>query len=142
MITESQIAALRGEYDLCFACGEANPMGLGLSGFRVVDDEVVVNWTPRPEYQGFEATLHGGIVATALDEVLAWTAIYFAGALAVTATLDLRYRAPAPPDGAFTLAGRLDSRSGRRLRMSGQLRSGSGVHAEASGLYLVRHQVT
>ncbi|MDH3731120.1 MAG: hypothetical protein OES13_08365, partial [Acidimicrobiia bacterium] len=89
MITPSQIAALRRDYDHCFACGQANPIGLGLDGFRVVDDEVVVDWTPRPEYRGFDATLHGGIVATALDEVLAWAAIYFEGVLAVTATLDL-----------------------------------------------------
>ena len=141
MISPTQIAALRQEYDHCFACGQANPIGLGLDGFRVVQDEVVVDWTPRPEYRGFDATLHGGIVATALDEVLAWAAIFFEGVLAVTATLELRYRAPSPPDTTFVLAGRVEDRSGSRLRLSGQLRSEAGVHAEASGIYLVRQEV-
>lgn len=141
MITPAQIAALRGEYDECFACGAANPIGLHLDGFRVVADEVVVDWMPRPEYRGFEAILHGGIVATALDEIMAWAAIYFEGVLAVTATLDLRYRAAAPPGAAFTVAGRVDERRGSRLRLSGELRGPDGVTAEASGLYLARRDV-
>ena len=142
MITQGQIDALRGEYDHCFACGTANPIGLHLAGFRIEGDEVVTDWTPGAQFRGFEATLHGGIVATALDEILAWAAIYFEGVLAVTVKLDLKYRAPAPPDTDFTLAGRVVDRSGSRLRLSGELRGDAGVHATASGVYLVRHAVT
>lgn len=141
MITPETIEALRGDYAECFACGAANPIGLHLDGFRVVGDEVVVDWEPRPEFRGFEATLHGGVVATALDEIMAWAAIFFEGVLAVTATLDLRFRAPAPPGTAFTIAGRVDDRSGSRLRMSGELRRATGIYAEATGLYLVRREV-
>jgi acyl-coenzyme A thioesterase PaaI-like protein len=141
MITPEEIAALRSEYSGCFACGAANPVGLHLDGFRVVGGEVVVDWSPQPEYRGFESTLHGGIVATALDEIMAWAAIYFESVLAVTATLDLRYRAPVPPGTAFTVAGRVDDRSGSRLRLSSELRSPDGVKAEATGLYLVRRDV-
>jgi acyl-coenzyme A thioesterase PaaI-like protein len=141
MITPEEIAALRGDYEECFACGGANPIGLHLDGFRVVADEVVVDWTPRPEYRGFESTLHGGIVATALDETMAWAAIYFEQVLAVTVTLDLRYRAPAPPGTTFTVAGKVDGRSGSRLRLSAELRGPAGIHAEAAGRYLVRREV-
>jgi len=142
MISREQIDALRADYDHCFACGASNPIGLHLDGFQVSGDEVIVDWVPRDEFRGFESVLHGGIIATALDEILAWAGIYFEGVLAVTATLDLKYRVPVPPEMAYTLAGRVDDRSGNRLRMSGELRSDRGTHAAASGLYLVRNQVT
>jgi acyl-coenzyme A thioesterase PaaI-like protein len=141
MITQDQIDALRGDYDHCFACGSANPIGLHLGGFRVDGDSVVAEWAPGPQFRGFESTLHGGIIATALDEILAWAGIYFEGVLAVTVKLDLKYQAPAPPDVEFTLRGRVDSRSGSRLRSSGELESAAGLHATATGLYLVRTEV-
>ena len=56
-----------------------------LDGFEVVDDTVVAEFTPRPDYQGFGGVLHGGVLATALDEILAWSAILIAGSPAVTA---------------------------------------------------------
>ena len=35
-------------------------------------DEVVSIWKPRPEYQGWIDTLHGGIQAVLMDEICAW----------------------------------------------------------------------
>ena len=81
------------------------------------------------------------MIAAALDEICAWTAVLVADTLAVTATLDLRLRRPAEPSGALTLTGRLDSRSGRRLRLSGSLaREGTAV-AEGSGLFVATDSV-
>jgi acyl-coenzyme A thioesterase PaaI-like protein len=141
MISPEQIAALRSDYDECFACGEANPIGLHLEGFRVEGDEVLADWSPRPEYRGFESVIHGGIVAVALDEICAWTAILLEGTLAVTANLDIKFRSPAPPDITFLLSGRVVDRSGSRLRLAGEVRRGSAVVASATGLYLARHSV-
>ena len=140
-ITPDQIEALRGDYDECFACGSANPIGLHLDGFRVVTaaerDEVVAEWTPRPEYRGFATALHGGIVATALDEICAWSGIFLEGVLSVTANLEIKYRQPAEPDGSFTLAGWVVDRSDSRMRLAGELRRGDQVVASAIGAYLV-----
>lgn len=137
VITSDTVERLRSRYDHCFACGRTNPIGLGLDGFAVCGDEVAVSFSPRPEYAGFEDLLHGGIVATALDEVLAWTGILIEGVLAVTATLELKYRRPASPDADFVVVGRVDDRSGSRLRMSGEMREGAELVAEGKGLYLV-----
>ena len=158
-ITPEQIAELRGDYDHCFACGSANPIGLHLDGFQVVEgvdrDEVQAEWTPRLEYRGFATALHGGIVATALDEICAWSGIFFEGVLSVTANLEIKYRRPAEPGGSFTLAGWVVDRSGSRMRLAGELRQylpsqqstkqgepdGYRVVAAATGAYLVSQQV-
>ena len=142
MITPREIEELRGAYEGCFACGSANPIGLHLDGFRVEGDEVVADWSPRPEYRGFESVLHGGIVAVALDEICAWAAIFFEGTMAVTASLDIKYRAPAAPDAEYLLAGRVVDRSGSRLRLSGEVRDRAGAPvASAKGVYIAREQV-
>jgi hypothetical protein len=52
----------------CFACGDANPIGLRLDDIRREGEEVHATLRPRPEYQGYPGVLHGGLSATALDE--------------------------------------------------------------------------
>ena len=58
---------------------------------------MVADFTPSQELQGFPGVLHGGIIATLLDETMGRT-----GALRqewlMTGKLDVRYRKPAPID--------------------------------------------
>ncbi len=94
-------------------------------------------FTPRPDYRGFAGVLHGGIIAAALDETLAWAAILLADVMVLTAKLDLRYRAPAPSDRELRVTGRLVERRGRRLVLEGEVTADGAILAEASGLFLV-----
>jgi len=141
VLPPEEVERLRAAYDQCFACGRGNPIGLGLDGFRLEGDDVVVPFRPRPEYRGFAGILHGGIVATALDEILAWAAMYCERVLVFTGTLELRYSRVAAVDAAFELRGRVDERRGRRLRLSGEMLVGDAVVASAHGLYLVNETV-
>lgn len=136
-ISDSDIAELRKRYDDCYACGLANPIGLHLDGFRRTSStEIVAMFAPRPEHRGTVGSLHGGVIAAALDEICAWTAVLVADTLAVTATLDLRFRRPAQPAGTYGLTGRLEHRSGSRLRISGFLTSDGTTIAEGRGLFV------
>ena len=74
-----RIATIRADYDHCFGCGAANPIGLQLDGFSLDARRVTASFVPRADYHGFSDLLHGGIVAAALDEIMAWTAILVAG---------------------------------------------------------------
>jgi len=132
-----RIATVRRDYRHCFGCGPDNPLGLQLDGFHQEADRVVAVFTPRPEYRGFSSVLHGGVVATALDEILAWTAILLEGVMVMTGTLNLKYRSPAPTDADLRLEGRLLERRGRRLRMQGTMSDQGTTIAEAEGLFLV-----
>lgn len=128
--------------DECFACGRDNPIGLHLDHFTLEDDTVGARFTPRPEFRGTENVLHGGVAATALDELLVWAGILTHGVMSVTGTLDLRYKKPAGMTEQFVVLGRVDERRGRRLKVSGEMFNDEGAEVvAASGLYVVTAEV-
>lgn len=136
------IDRVRRHYDDgCFACGRDNPIGLHLDQFSLTDGTVEAWFTPRPDYRGFVGSLHGGVAATALDEILAWATILNLGFMSVTATLDLRYRSPLTVGRPYCARGRVDDASGRRLRVSGELLAGDRTVVSARGLYVATAQV-
>ena len=129
-------------YTDCYACGLSNPIGLHLDDFhRRSSSEIGATFDPRPEHRGTVGSLHGGVIAAALDEICAWTAVLLADTMAVTATLDLRFRRPGETAGRYDLTGVLGESSGRRLRISGVLSRNDTVVAEASGVFLATDSV-
>ena len=77
----------------CFGCGASNPWGLHLRFFAEADGAVHAHWTPVVNHQGYEGMVHGGIISTVFDEVMAW-AITNAGVWAVTGRLSASFRKP------------------------------------------------
>lgn len=136
-----RIAAIRSLYDGCFGCGRSNPFGLGLDDFEATDSSVTVEFTPHEHHQGYGGVLHGGIVAAALDEVMAWSAMLIEGVAVVTGTLGLRYPKPTPSCGTLRLTGTVDGRSGSRLFLRGELRNGSVTTASATGMFIVKAEL-
>ncbi len=134
-------AALRDQYNDCFGCGLANPIGLHLDEFIAGGDGLTASFTPRPEYRGFAGVLHGGILAALLDETLAWTAMLLEGTFVVTASLELKFRNPASTEMTYTVHGQVIERRGRRLRLAGDVAAGDTVVAEATGLFLATEPV-
>ncbi len=122
--------------DGCFACGRANPIGLHLDDFARDGAEIEAWFRPRPQYRGVPGSLHGGIAATAIDEIQAWAGILIEGVLSVTATLEVRYRRPVTTEVRYRLRGRVEERSGRRLRLSGSLFDGDQESILGRGLYV------
>ena len=80
--------------NMCFACGAANQHGLKLT-FSYDGDAYVTTFIADPHFQGYEGIVHGGILATVLDEVMARLVWEKAGP-AATAKLEVRYKRPAP----------------------------------------------
>ena len=77
----------------CFVCGKDNPDGLHLDfepeGVAGVRTTCVI-----PErFQGFAGIVHGGILATILDECMVNT-VWLRGVAAVTARFEVRLRHP------------------------------------------------
>lgn len=79
----------------CFACGPLNPDGLHLEFAPDGDDGVRAEIALPEKFQGWRGTAHGGIVMTLIDEAMAH-ACGRIGERAVTASMDLRFRAPVP----------------------------------------------
>jgi len=136
VIPEDRLASIREAYNQCFGCGTANPIGLGLDGFVRSGSTVRAEFRPRSDFSGFADLLHGGIVAAALDEIMAWTAILIEDTMVMTGTLDLRYRKPAQATSTFDLVGEMVERRGRRLQIAGRLNDDGVLVASASGLFI------
>lgn len=119
----------------CFVCGVENPVGLRLAFYETAPGEVTAEVTLPERYQGYPGVVHGGIVASMLDEVVGRAAMNGEPwRFMVTARLDLRYRKPVPVGKPLRLVGRLGRRRGRLATSRGEvwLPDGTlGAEAEA-----------
>jgi uncharacterized protein (TIGR00369 family) len=111
---------------VCFVCGEKNPIGLKL---RIRTDaecgESAAEVTFREDFQGWAKIVHGGFVATVLDEAL----IYAAGArghTCVTGEITVRFVKPASTGVPYTLKGRFLEDKGRVVLAESELLDSAG----------------
>jgi len=120
----------------CFACGRLNPGGLHLD-FDVSRDRAETRYTGTQRHQGYDGTLHGGVVAALLDETMGW-AIFHQGIWGVTAKLNVTYRRPVPVGEELRITGEVVRDRGRGIELHGAVaRASDGeVLAEAEGLFL------
>ena len=124
-----------GTRHYCFGCGARNPHGLKLD-FRIEDKRAVAEFQPRAEHQGYPGLVHGGLIATALDEAMGW-AMYTLGVWAVTGKMEVKYRRPLPLDGRATVSGEVVRNRGRWLEVRGEVRSAGGkLVAESHALFM------
>ena len=127
---------LEAQNEWCFACGRLNPCGLKLT-FEENDDTYITHFTGAPEHQGYDGIMHGGIVSTLLDEIMA-RYIYAKGVTAVTARLEVRYLKPTPIGVPLLIKGRIARHKGRIYETTGTIELPDGtVTAEGTAKVFV-----
>ena len=77
----------------CFGCAPRSEQGLRME-FYEDGDRIVSRWKPRPEFQGWVDTLHGGIQATLADEISSWVVFRKFQTSGVTSRMEVRYLKP------------------------------------------------
>ena len=78
----------------CFACSPKNECGLHLT-FDDEGDVTRTRFVPHERYQGWTGILHGGVVATVLDETMAqW--LWRRNITAMTAEMEIRFSKAVP----------------------------------------------
>ena len=105
---------------MCFACGPDNPIGLKIN-FHVDGDVCTAEFTPNENHVGFQNTVHGGIIYTALDDLTA-NILYQQGRKAHTARCEIRYRHPCTVGEKLALKGWIDSERRRLIMLKGEIR--------------------
>jgi uncharacterized protein (TIGR00369 family) len=122
-------------YNNCFVCGPNNPIGLKL----VFLSEGLKAWTdyvPEQRFEGYKGILHGGIVATILDEVMIKAALA-QGITCVTASMEVRYKAPAFLSSRFHFEAEVTTIRGRIIETVGTMVDEKGnLVAEAKAKYM------
>jgi len=124
--------------NICFGCGGANARGMQLT-FEQDDSAQRIrgNFKLGAEYQGGPGFIHGGIIATVLDEVMG-KVNRFRGVHAVTAELNVEYLKPVKVDEDLIVEGHEVEKSGRNLILAGEIRNQSGqVLARGGGRFVI-----
>ncbi len=74
----------------CFGCSPINAHGLRMKFFT--DDKALFSWLKVPGHLcGWDNLVHGGVLATILDEAMGWTAIHFLKRFALTHSMALEF---------------------------------------------------
>ena len=105
---------------MCFACGPDNPIGLHIS-FTMENGKCTGSFTPDENHVGFNDTVHGGIIFSALDDVMA-NLLYLQGIKAHTARCEIRYRKASKVGQQLNLVSRVLNERRRLVVLKGEAR--------------------
>lgn len=121
---------------MCFACGPDNPIGLKIS-FSLNDGIVTAEFTANENHVGYENTVHGGIVYSALDDVMA-NVLYLQNIKAHTAKCEIRYRQALEVGKQVLLKGWIENERRRLVVLKGEMRlaSDDSVIADAEASFM------
>jgi uncharacterized protein (TIGR00369 family) len=120
----------------CFVCGESNPAGLNLR-FETDGKIVQARFIPRPEHVGFKATIHGGLIATVLDEIMVWACAVQTKKFAFCAEFTVRFLNALKPGQEVIVVGELVKNAKRLFEAKGEIKDAAGrVYATGTGKYL------
>jgi acyl-coenzyme A thioesterase PaaI-like protein len=130
--------ALGTHYPHCFGCGEAHPEGLHLRVEAAEGVAVTAKFEVTAWHQGAPGLIHGGLLATAFDEVMG-SVNWMLRVPAVTGRLETDFRKPVPVGRVVHLRGWCVGQAGRKLyhRAEAHLDSPDGLLvATAAALFV------
>jgi len=123
----------------CVVCdpGGINPRSLRLPLYW--DDEarcVRIPVRPDATWCGFEGVVHGGMIASVLDEAMAWAVRQATSDWAMTVDFQVRYKKPVTPDRTYEAVAEV-SETGRKIQVQARIEAEDGtVMVQASGVFL------
>ena len=119
----------------CFACGELNEHGLQLK-LHLEERRSWTEFVLDDRFEGWRGVTHGGIIATVLDEVMAW-ALVAEDNWGVTARMTLEFKRPVPIGTRVRAEGWIVRSRRRLVDTAGQVVDGEGnVLATAEAVYV------
>lgn len=126
------------ELNKCFGCGQKNSIGLKLR-FTESEDYLHAVWQPTEAYEGYPNVLHGGIIATLLDEIGAWCTTIKLGTACVTSEMYTKYLNPVYINkGEISLKAKIVERTEKNAKLICQLFDGKAkLCAESVADYFV-----
>ena len=120
----------------CFGCGPANATGLHLEFFIAEDGSVVCLPSVPDVFEGPPGYVHGGIIATLLDEAMS-KAVRVHGHTAMTRRLEVDYLRPVPSGAPIRIEARLVRDEGRKHWTDAEIKNAHRVTlARAKGLFV------
>lgn len=122
---------------MCFACGQDNPIGLRIR-FTERNGQCTGRFTPGENHVGWGDTVHGGIIFSALDDVMA-NLLYLQRRKAHTARCEIRYRKALRVGQEILLSSYIESEKRRLVMLKGEARlaEGGDLVADATASFML-----
>jgi acyl-coenzyme A thioesterase PaaI-like protein len=122
---------------MCFICGMENPVGLKLNIFEVGPGVIETTFTAPEHFQSYPGIMHGGIVATILDEISgrAHMGDPTQPRFMFTAKLEVKFRKKVPIGQPLRIVGKAGK--GRKRMAEGW----AGIYDEAGSLLAECHSL-
>ncbi len=114
---------------MCIVCGLDNPIGLRAPFYNMEDGSVMTLFRYGAEHQSFPGRVHGGLVATMLDE-LGLRALWVKSpedTFGVTMTMEVKYRRPVPYGQELTGRGIVERETGKFFTIRTGIYDGEGI---------------
>lgn len=110
----------------CFGCSPTNPSGLNMK-FLAGKDSVISKLSIPLHLCGWKNIVHGGILATVLDETMSWSSIYLLKRVILTTSITVDYIKPVFAETAVVSQGKILERiSEREAFMKGAIYNSEG----------------
>ena len=123
-------------HNRCFGCGSDNPTGLQLEFFSAADGAVVTSPVVPDAFDGHPGYLHGGIIATLLDEAMS-KSVRVLGKPAMTRKMEVEYLRPVPSGVALRIEARVVRYEARKHWSEANIFDAQGhTLAKANGLFI------
>jgi acyl-coenzyme A thioesterase PaaI-like protein len=104
----------------CFGCSPSNANGLQLS-FRRDIDEVWADVELDERFESYPGVIHGGIVATVLDEAMGNVVRSDDSSLSLTLSMRVRFSGLVKPRQSYRVVGRITSQKGIHFGVEARL---------------------
>lgn len=128
-------AAVAGTDFRCFGCAQANPIGLRLA-FTKQGTGLATRVALGREYESFPGRVHGGIVATILDETMAQVPYVYGLGSVVTTSLRIRYGQPMRTGTEHNVYAEIRATEPDLIRATGRIElPGGELVAAADGMF-------
>ncbi len=107
-------------YPNCFVCGSENHSGFDTT-FYFRNNQIETDIIPEARHTGYQNVVHGGLLATLLDECMGWSSILSRKVMCATAEMSIRYKTSAYVGDRLTVCGRLISDKRRIILAKGEI---------------------
>ncbi len=105
-------------------------MGLHLKFFCAEDGMVVCETSVPDTYEGPPGYVHGGIIATLLDETMS-KGVRLSGVVAMTRHIEVDYKRPVPSSSPVRMRGRVTRSDGRKHWVEARVLNAAGEELAA-----------
>jgi len=122
----------------CLVCGRGNPHGLHLSlHVDPASGIVSVEFVPSIHHIGFEGIVHGGVIATVVDEAMVWAATWAGKRFCVCGEMTVRFRQNSRVGTKLAVTAKVENFRPRLIQTTSEVIDASGqILATASGKYV------